>query len=56
VACTYEDPWIAEVLSLRRKHALVGGVDLDACPVWMFDLWCDLEGLLADKREAARKG
>lgn len=55
VACTYEDKWFGEVLSLRRKHALDQRVDLDQVPAWMFDLWCEIESGLAERRAAERK-
>lgn len=47
---TYEDPWIAGVLHVRRMHSLGFAMREDEWSAWVVRLWIELEGVEAEKR------
>ena len=52
---TYEDPFIANMLVIRRQGSMEGHVDFERHPAWVFHLWHELDALERERDEAERE-
>jgi len=55
VRATYEDPWIAGMLHVRRLHAMGLQVRDDEWAAWVVRLWAELEGVEQERRRVERE-